>query len=114
MKRLLLIISLVFVVTGCQTTIYPGWSIPENASPEPNDDTLSYYLARYLKDYHRYDRYETKGSDTPYEFTSQLRKEKYISEQMQETALLSYLLFEDGKIVIDEITSADRFGCSER
>ena len=29
---------------------------------------------------------------------------------MQETALLSYLLYEDDKIVIDEITPKDRFG----
>ena len=29
---------------------------------------------------------------------------------MQKTALLSYLLFEDGKIVIDEITPKNRFG----
>ena len=29
---------------------------------------------------------------------------------MQKTALLSYLLYEDGKITIDEITPKDRFG----
>ena len=111
MKRLLLIITVAFIVTGCQTTgitKYPGWSIPNNA--RPNYETLSFYLARYLNDPKGYNKWEAKGSDTPYEFESQLRKDKYISEQMRETALLSYLLFEDGKIVIDEITSADRFG----
>ena len=29
---------------------------------------------------------------------------------MQETALLSYLLYEDGKIVVDEISPKDKFG----
>ena len=29
---------------------------------------------------------------------------------MQKTALLSYLLYEDGKIVIDEISPKDKFG----
>ena len=29
---------------------------------------------------------------------------------MQKTALLSYLLYEDGKITIDEISPKDRFG----
>ena len=29
---------------------------------------------------------------------------------MQKTALLSYLLYEDGKIVIDEIHSKEKFG----
>ena len=30
--------------------------------------------------------------------------------QIQNTALLSYLLYENGKIVVDEITPKERFG----
>ena len=86
-----------------------GWP-PEDANP--NYDTLRYFLYRYL--YHlpnieeRY--HEVKGSNNPYNFQFDLRDDKYIKKQMQETALLSYLLYEDGKIVIDEITPKDRFG----
>ena len=38
------------------------------------------------------------------------KEDKNVKKQMQKTALLSYLLYEDGKIVIDEKTPKDRFG----
>jgi len=92
---------------------YGGESeIPWNANP--NYETLKYYLYRYLYDNgigrgdHRL--WEVKASNNPYNFQSDLREDKYIKKQMQKTALLSYLLYEDGKIVIDEITPKDRFG----
>jgi hypothetical protein len=86
--------------------------IPWNANP--NYETLKYYLHKYLyyswigPGDHRL--WEVKASNNPYNFQSDLREEKYIKKQMQKTALLSYLLYEDGKIVIDEITPKDRFG----
>ena len=89
-------------------TIYESWSIPEKANP--NYETLKYYIVKQKKSEDSNDRYEAIGSENPYQFKSELREDKYITEQMQETALLSYLLFEDGKIVIDEITPDDRFG----
>ncbi len=92
---------------------YGGKSeIPWNANP--NYATLKYYLYRYLYGNaleggdHRL--WEVKASNNPYNFQSDLREDKYIKNQMQETALLSYQLYEDGKIVIDEITPKDRFG----
>ena len=86
--------------------------LPWNASP--NYETLRYFLYKYLyvnaleDTNHRL--YEVKASNNPYIFQSDLREDKYIKKQMQKTALLSYLLYEDGKIVIDEITPKDRFG----
>ena len=86
--------------------------IPSNANS--NYETLKYYLYKYLygngiqNPNHRL--YEVKASNNPYKFQSDLREDKYVKKQMQETALLSYLLYEDGKIVIDEITPKDRFG----
>lgn len=100
--------------------------MPEKANP--NYETLKYYLYRYLyshniypycgsstKELHCEDRspyhaHLVESSDNPYQFHSDLREDKYVKKQMQETALLSYLLYEDGKIVIDEITPKDRFG----
>ena len=87
--------------------------IPESANP--NYETLKYHLYMYLyqngnmgREGHRL--WEVKASNNPYNFQSDLREDKYIKQQMQETALLSYQLYEDGKIVIDEITPKDRFG----
>jgi len=83
--------------------------LPESSSP--NDETLKYILYKYL--YYapeigdRY--YEVKASNS-YSFQFDLLEDAYIKQHMQTTPLLSYLLYEDGKIVIDEITPKDRFG----
>jgi|SaaInlStandDraft_1057018.scaffolds.fasta_scaffold39299_1 hypothetical protein len=100
--------------------------IPESANP--NDETLKYYLYRYLYSFNKYPFCSTDNkelhcedippkythsiepSNNPYQFNSDLREDEYIKKQMQDTALLSYLLYEDGKIVIDEKTPEDRFG----
>ena len=95
---------------------YKGrWTIPFKASP--NRDTLIYYLYKYLyshetgdKNTKQWGRYEIQPSKSPYEFKSDLREDKFVKKQMQKKALLSYLLFEDDKIVIDEITPKDKFG----
>ena len=88
---------------------YKSSEIPWGANP--NKDTLIYYLFRYLEN--GYDRAGSKGSKNHYKFSTKLRDDKiskYIKKHMQKTALLSYLLFEDGKITIDEISPEDRFG----
>jgi endonuclease YncB( thermonuclease family) len=100
--------------------------IPEDANP--NFETLKYYLFRYLYSFNKFPfcspdnkqlhcetsppnyTHSIEPSNSPYQFQSNLREDRYIKKQMQDTALLSYLLFEDGKIVIDEITPKDRFG----
>jgi len=84
--------------------------IPEDVNP--NEDTLKYYLIKYLKgNWNNNPKYtDIKASENPYKFDSNLREDKYVKEQMQKTALLSYLLYEDGKIVIDEISPKDKFG----
>ena len=114
MKKILgtLIFSMLFCVNVfAEVKTYDGRSeIPEEA--KPNDDTLRYYLNRYLtRNWNSHRKYSNiEASDNPYQFQFDLREDKYIKKQIQETALLSYLLFEDGKIVIDEITPKNRFG----
>ncbi len=95
---------------------YKGrWSIPFKKSP--NRDTLVYYLYKYLYSHETGDpgtkqwgRYEIKPSKSPYEFKSDLREDKFLKKEMRKKALLSYLLFEDDKIVIDEISPKDILG----
>ena len=96
--------------------IYKGrWSAPFKANP--NKDTLIYYLYKYLDSHHTGDpstkqwgKYEIQPSKSPYEFKSDLREDKFVKNQMQKKPLLSYLLFENDKIVIDEISPKDKFG----
>ncbi len=77
-----------------------------------NNETLRYMLYRYIYQYPKigYRHHEVKVSTNPYNFEFDLREDEYIKQHMQETPLLSYLMYEDGKIVIDEITPKDRFG----
>jgi len=91
---------------------YNGRSeIPEKAK-KPNYVTLLYYFWEYTNgNWTNNPKYsEIKASDEPYEFKFELREDKVVKKQMQKTALLSYLLYEDGKIVIDEISPKDKFG----
>ena len=49
--------------------------------------------------------FEVKGSENHYKFQSNLREDKDVLKEFKnnkETGIISYLLFEDGKIVIDE------------
>ena len=52
-----------------------------------------------------YKGWEVKGSENHYKFQSNLREDKDVLKEFKnnkETGIISYLLFEDGKIVIDE------------
>jgi hypothetical protein len=91
------------------------WTLPEEANP--NFDTLLYYFFKYQHSHfvpgsrtYQWDTYEVKPSTQHYKFKSDLKEDNYIKKQMNKTALLSYLLYEDGKITVDEISPIDRFG----
>ena len=90
---------------------YDGW-IPEK-NVKPNYGTLVYELFRFIErpfTVQRVEKYEVEPSSNPYEFRSSLKEDKYLDKQLKKTALLSYLLFENGQITIDKISPYDRFG----
>ena len=68
------------------------------ANAKKNKNTWDYPLLAF-------DKFEIKGSQDFYKFQSNLRKDKDVLKEIKnnkETGLISYLLFEDNKIVIDE------------
>jgi len=91
---------------------YYGW-LPEETE-KPNFGTLLFELYNFTyspyKDKPMVDVYEVKPSKKPYKFKSKLKEDKYIDKQLNNTALISYLRFEDNKITIDKFTPEDRFG----
>ena len=100
------------IVGNYNVNTYNGRSeIPEKGS-KPNYDTLLYYYWNYTNgNWFNKEKYSViKASQNPYQFEFDLREDKNIKKQMQKTALLSYLLYEDGKIVIDEMSPKDKFG----
>ena len=82
-----------------------------NETENPNFETLRWSL--YRKIHHRplnADRFHSIEGNNSYQFKRNLRDDKYIKKQMKISPLLSYLMYEDGKITIDEITPKERFG----
>ena len=74
----------------------------------PNRDTLLYYLWDYA--YRARDWYEVKPSKKPYEFKFNLIEDKFVKKQMKTKGIMSYLYFQDGHILIDEISPKERLG----
>lgn len=101
-----------FLANQCLAQVhnYGQWTIPYNPSPKPNKDTLEFHLKRYLDDYTKFGAYQSSKSSKPYVFEKKLRREQQIDEALKKTSLLSYLLYEEGKISIDELSPTDRFG----
>ena len=91
------------------------WKIPfwEN----PNKDTLLYYLYKYLashlnndKTTYQWKKDEVEPSSNPYIFEKKLVSSSLVKNQIRSYSLLSYLFFEDGYIIVDEITPKNEFG----
>ena len=75
-----------------------GLLLSGNVFAKNNKNTWDYPLLAYKG-------WEIKGSENHYKFQSNLRKDKDVLKEFKNnknTGIISYLLFEDGKIVIDE------------
>jgi len=84
MKKLL-IIFFIFIISS-------------TAYAKKNKNSWDYPLLAYKG-------WEIKGSENYYKFQSNLREDKNVLKEFKnnkETGIISYLLFEDGKIVVDE------------
>lgn len=76
----------------------------------PNFGTLLFYVFHYLEDIKGFDRYLVQPSKNPIKFKSNLIDDKFVKKQLQTKAILSYLYFENDKIIVDEISPKNRFG----
>jgi len=91
------------------------WKLPYDLNP--NRDTLIYYFYRYNFS-HRYpdpNTYtwlpiEIKPSKKPYKFEFNLIEDKFVKKQLKTKGLVSYLYYQDGKILIDEISPDEKLG----
>jgi len=86
------------------------YELPEKPIPKPNKPTLQTTLDRYIDEPNIFNAFKVQSASKPHQFQSQLRTEPYITKQLETTALLSYLLYEDGRIVVDQVSPSNRFG----
>ena len=78
---------------------------------KPTQAQLLYRVFHLLEDDKGWSKANTQPSKTPYEFEFDLAEEnKLIKKKIKKTGLLSYLLFADKKIKINEITPIDKYG----
>ena len=91
---------------------YNSGEIPKDAKPDYK--ILKHYLIKYISYGNPSGRRVAikikKKKNKIKEFKFNLKEDDFVIEQLNETALLSYLEYVDGKIVVDEITPKDRFG----
>jgi hypothetical protein len=99
-----------YLQTDKKVKDYGTWNIPQYVKPDPNYYTLRFHLVRNLSDPYGFSKHLVAPSLNPYEFDFDLRSSELLEKQMVETSLLSFLLYEDGKIVYDKITDAKMFG----
>ena len=115
MKKTLITLFLLIVSSFAYADPWKGY--PYNSSEIPNHANpdykiLKHYLKKYIKD--RKDRkgykFKVKASKNFKKFNFNLQKDNFVNKQLNETAMLSYLMYENGNIIIDEITPKERFG----
>ena len=89
---------------------YNSSEIPENARPDYK--ILKYYLKKYINDGKNNEGFKikVKGTDNYKKLNFKLTSDDYVKKQLNKTAMLSFLMYENGNITIDEITPKERFG----
>ena len=104
------------VRNNLKITTHPNkWGIhyPSN----PNRDSLIYYFYKYQFSHltgdpntYQWKQIEIKPSNNPFEFKFNIQEDKFVKKQMKSKAILSYLYYQDGKVLIDEISPKERLG----
>jgi len=89
---------------------YKSFHIPYQTNP--NLETLKYYFHRDLfkAKSSKFNRYFVEPSETPYEFEFETIDNRSVKRQLKTKGILSYLYFEDDKIIIDEVSPENRLG----
>jgi len=117
MRKIILIFILYFIFLSSYSFAdpwkgypYKSDEIPESARPDYK--ILKHYVKKYANNSKRNKAYKfkIKATENYKKFNFNLKKEDYVTKQLQETALLSYLVYENENITQDEITPKDRFG----
>lgn len=95
--------------TGVRIFQEPGGEFEIPRSANPNDDTLKHYWRMYNTETTSR-RFSSRPSSNPLQLDFNKREAPYIQQQMADTPLVSYLLYENGQVVIDEMSPSDRLG----
>jgi CubicO group peptidase (beta-lactamase class C family) len=107
MKKILITLLLLTVSSFVYADPWKGYPYNSSEIPEdavPNEKILKHYLKKYISSRTREDwKIKVKATDNYKELNFKLASDDYVKKQMNETAMLSYLMYENGNVIIDEI-----------
>lgn len=90
------------------TVFQDFWELPQRLNPCANDKTLNFYYSRWLGERNGL-RYTVPASAKPSELSSSLQESKFLEKQLKHNGTLSYLYYQDGKIIFDKLAPQSRF-----
>ena len=106
-KKILITLLLLTVSSFVYADPWKGYPYNSSEIPEdavPNEKILKHYLKKYISSRTREDwKIKVKATDNYKELNFKLASDDYVKKQMNETAMLSYLMYENGNVIIDEI-----------
>ena len=86
------------------------YQIPNNLDYQVSDKTLEhYYLTQDTLRFRTEEQYFVKPSKNPIEFKMALETSDFIDRQLKTKSIFSYLYFENGSIIYDEVSPIGRF-----
>jgi hypothetical protein len=99
------------IFSGCQTTGLKTWGENRNIPEEyrPNLETVRHHFLAY-NNRGTSSRFNVQGSHKPRELLFDLRDSKIVKRELADSYLASYLAYEDGKVVVDEVSPDGRLG----
>ena len=117
MRKIILIFILYFIFLSSYSFADPWKGYPYNSDeiPQtavPDEKILKHYVKKYVKNSstRKGFKFKIKASENFKKFNFNLKQDDYVNQQLNETALLSYIMYENGYIVQDKITPKERFG----
>jgi len=88
-------------------TFPDSWELPTYLSPPPDDIALEHYFDKWLSQ--RPGGFIVEGSKQPTSLVINPIENHYVGHQLKYNSVLSYILYEEGEVTIDQVAPPDRF-----
>lgn len=96
--------------TDDKVTIFEGRSQIPELGKQVNDATISHYYRvgdKFLS--HKNETYKIRPSKSPYQFQKNIEKNDTVNDELANSAIFSYLYFDDGVVVYDALPPKGRY-----
>ncbi len=91
-----------------EVTIFAKSELPNYLEPCVNDETLEHYYSKWLGTGTQ--KYDIKPGDESKKLKQKLLKSEFLSNQLENNEILSYLYYDNGIVKYDQVVPENRFG----